>query len=223
MQRSTLFCAPLIAICLAAVGAAADSESRDIATLEPDYMPLVPVVMDDVNRPSTTQAAASDVHYVTESPATASRAYYMAESPARVTTAYYLTESPAASAPVLPASASRAVYVTPSPVVTSGCGCSPSVVTASTYYQPAGMASGSLPTVMSSAPAIVTPGTPCNPPAAVCCPSPYTTGVPVVAYRPVAAVAPLPPRHRFGRGMIGQPVVYVSGQPIRNALRWFFP
>lgn len=265
MQRSTLFCVvSMFAMCMAAGSAAADSEPRDITTLEPDYttlvpidmpraraasttvtparIPFVPAGMNGAGAAMTTPAAIGTVHYVAESPATATRANYVGESPARATTAYYLTSSPpksravspASLSPITPITTSKPAYLTQSPVTNDGCACSPPVlpssyaattpvVTGSTQIQPVVTTTGNPWAVVSAARPVGDPCSPCSSVTSLCSPANCTTGVPVVAYRPVVATPPLPPRHRFGKGMIGQPVVYVSGQPIRNALRWFFP
>ena len=63
-----------------------------------------------------------------------------------------------------------------------------------------------------------------GPPA--CCPS-VVTAAPVVAppigYRPLMALRPLPPTYAVGRGILGQPKVYVPGQPVRNFVRYLSP
>ena len=52
---------------------------------------------------------------------------------------------------------------------------------------------------------------------------------PAPAYAPAAGCsAPVvlgqsPPNHYIGRGIVGQPKLYVSGQPLRNALRFITP
>lgn len=42
-------------------------------------------------------------------------------------------------------------------------------------------------------------------------------------YRPLVPVAAPPPVYYLGRGIIGQPKVYIPGQPVRNALRFLTP
>jgi hypothetical protein len=39
-------------------------------------------------------------------------------------------------------------------------------------------------------------------------------------YRPVWPVVPMPPKYIIGRGILGQPKLYVPGQPVRNILRY---
>ena len=87
----------------------------------------------------------------------------------------------------------------PGPTVSSGCTPTTAVATASaplpvtTYYQPAGVS-----TVTAAAtPTYVAYG------------SPYVVARPRPYY--------------VGRGLIGQPKLYVGGQPIRNALRFITP
>lgn len=52
-------------------------------------------------------------------------------------------------------------------------------------------------------------------------------GAPVYAparvYRPVAPLAPTARSVTVGCGVVGQPTVYVPGQPVRNFLRWLSP
>jgi len=63
-------------------------------------------------------------------------------------------------------------------------------------------------------------------------------GRPIVYQRPVSPVVPPPPQYyvppvlpiatvpagaTIGRGVLGQPTVYVPGQPVRNVLRYFSP
>jgi hypothetical protein len=42
----------------------------------------------------------------------------------------------------------------------------------------------------------------------------------VSSYRPVWPVVPMPPKYIIGRGILGQPKLYVPGQPVRNILRY---
>jgi hypothetical protein len=51
-------------------------------------------------------------------------------------------------------------------------------------------------------------------------PLPAPVYVPTTTYRPLVPIAQMPSQYRFGRGILGQPKVYVSGQPIRNFLRY---
>jgi hypothetical protein len=46
---------------------------------------------------------------------------------------------------------------------------------------------------------------------------------PVTTFRPVAVPRPVVGTFYMGRGIIGQPKLYVDGQPIRNVLRWLTP
>ena len=46
---------------------------------------------------------------------------------------------------------------------------------------------------------------------------------PAYSYRAAMPVSSLPSDYYFGRGLIGQPKVYVQGQPVRNALRFITP
>lgn len=53
-------------------------------------------------------------------------------------------------------------------------------------------------------------------------PSPYAVA-PRVGYRPLLPIARPPASYYVGRGLLGQPKVYVPGQPLRNALRYLSP
>lgn len=59
--------------------------------------------------------------------------------------------------------------------------------------------------------------------------SPYVSSVPYVsspattAYQPLVPIVSTPPSYYVGRGVIGQPKMYVPGQPIRNFLRYLTP
>ncbi len=52
---------------------------------------------------------------------------------------------------------------------------------------------------------------------------PYVVARPVYAYRPILPVASMPRSYFVGPGIIGQPTVYVPGQPVRNLLRYVSP
>lgn len=51
----------------------------------------------------------------------------------------------------------------------------------------------------------------------------YLAPQPTYAYRQSIPVSQLPGNYYFGRGLIGQPKVYVPGQPVRNAVRFISP
>ena len=51
----------------------------------------------------------------------------------------------------------------------------------------------------------------------------YPPPVPATAYNVYRPTTPPPGGIYYGRGLIGQPKAYVSGQPIRNALRFLTP
>ncbi len=44
-----------------------------------------------------------------------------------------------------------------------------------------------------------------------------------VGWPPLLPIVPMPPTVHVTRGVLGQPVLYVPGQPIRNFLRYFGP
>lgn len=48
-------------------------------------------------------------------------------------------------------------------------------------------------------------------------------GVPVVTYRPLVPVIPMPGQYYLGRGVLGQPKLYVPNQPLRNFVRYLSP
>jgi hypothetical protein len=48
---------------------------------------------------------------------------------------------------------------------------------------------------------------------------PTITRAPHTVLRPVIPLASPQPTYYFGQGLLGQPKLYVPGQPIRNALR----
>jgi hypothetical protein len=74
--------------------------------------------------------------------------------------------------------------------------------------------------------------TPYLPPASVSV-APVVTVPPVIevptsppascAYRPLVAVTAMPPAYEVGRGILGQPKLYVPRQPLRNFVRWLTP
>jgi len=46
---------------------------------------------------------------------------------------------------------------------------------------------------------------------------------PVVTYRPLVPVVPMPAQYYLGQGLLGQPKLYVPDQPLRNFLRYLTP
>jgi hypothetical protein len=51
----------------------------------------------------------------------------------------------------------------------------------------------------------------------------YGPPEPAYAYKPLVRVVPTPPTIHLGRGIVGQPTVYIPGQPVRNFFRYFSP
>lgn len=51
-------------------------------------------------------------------------------------------------------------------------------------------------------------------------PLPHPGYAPTVTYKPLVPMMAVPQQYYFGRGIIGQPKLYVPGQPIRNVLRY---
>ncbi len=95
---------------------------------------------------------------------------------------------------------------------------SPPTPTGNTYYQ-----STATPPRSKMQP-INGPG--CVPPAYInASPAPYPqlVAVPTVTYRPVMALRPMPGSYEIGRGLLGQPKLYVPNQPVRNFLRYVSP
>ncbi len=85
-------------------------------------------------------------------------------------------------------------------------------------------------------PVVAAPVTVCRP--VVCCPTapprtyaPQEGTPPRASYRPASPapqvvyqpVVVSSPRYVLGRGILGQPKLYVDGQPVRNFLRWLTP
>lgn len=54
-------------------------------------------------------------------------------------------------------------------------------------------------------------------------PAPYAAPQQAPGARPFVPIAQMPNQVYISRGLIGQPVVYVPGQPIRNGLRYLLP
>lgn len=52
-------------------------------------------------------------------------------------------------------------------------------------------------------------------------PAPYAP-MSVNSYRPLVP-QPVAPQYTIGKGILGQPTLYVPGQPVRNVLRWLSP
>jgi hypothetical protein len=67
-------------------------------------------------------------------------------------------------------------------------------------------------------PVYLSPAGPACPPPACCVPVHVHT-----AYRPLVPLAPMPAQFEIGRGILGQPKLYVPGQPIRNFFRYLSP
>lgn len=87
-----------------------------------------------------------------------------------------------------------------------------------TFYPPGTITPTNLPP---SAPAAAPPLSVYAPPAV---PAPIASGVPATfVYRPLLPVVPVPANYYLGRGVLGQPTVYVPGQPVRNFLRYLAP
>jgi hypothetical protein len=98
------------------------------------------------------------------------------------------------------------------PVVQSSVVAQPAPATRTVWYSaPAASIAPSL-SVPAAAPAVIA--------------APVTTVVgtaPTIVYRPVTAVVPVQTSYYVGSGLIGQPKVYVTGQPVRNTLRFLSP
>ena len=70
----------------------------------------------------------------------------------------------------------------------------------------------------SAVPVLYPPGLPAVAPQNIGGLAPPASGGTVV-YRPLVPVVPMPPSYYVGRGVLGQPTLYVPGQPVRNFLR----
>lgn len=46
---------------------------------------------------------------------------------------------------------------------------------------------------------------------------------PVITYKPLVPVVPMPAQYYLGQGLLGQPKLYVPNQPLRNFLRYLSP
>jgi hypothetical protein len=84
---------------------------------------------------------------------------------------------------------------------------SPAVVSASPQVQPGVYSIESVP-----------------PPRVVLPPPPVVSGgggyAPLIQYKPLVPVSPMPSQYYIGRGLLGQPKLYVPQQPVRNFLRY---
>ncbi len=49
---------------------------------------------------------------------------------------------------------------------------------------------------------------------------PQSSRAPMVMYKPLVPASPVAPPYYLGRGLLGQPKLYVPKQPIRNFLRY---
>ena len=110
------------------------------------------------------------------------------------------------------------IYSSPSPIVDPLC-CAP---VDESYYQPQSV---NATPIAQTAPAVIGGISPCI---RCCAPStatfaPATTCTPAVGMRAPVVLGQNPSSHYIGRGIVGQPKVFVSGQPLRNALRFITP
>jgi hypothetical protein len=53
--------------------------------------------------------------------------------------------------------------------------------------------------------------------------NPYAAAAPSVPWRPIVNIRSMPDSYVVGQGIIGQPKVYVPGQPVRNFIRYISP
>jgi hypothetical protein len=53
--------------------------------------------------------------------------------------------------------------------------------------------------------------------------NPYQPASPQVPLRPIVPIRSMPTNYEVGQGILGQPKVYVPGQPLRNMLRYITP
>jgi hypothetical protein len=197
MRQTTLICVLSTLTLLASGAYAEDSLNEPIG-------PLVPVhFFASANTTSTTYYPA-----VTTPESSPVKVAGFAPSYRDVPAVYVADADEAEAAEIFASALTPAPALTPSPEITP--------VPETTFYRPVAPAVYNGTTVLSPAsPACRTPVSPYCPPT--------TTPVRMVSYRPVVETSPMPRDYYVGRGMIGQPVVYVPNQPVRNALRWFFP
>lgn len=104
----------------------------------------------------------------------------------------------------------------------------PTAASGAEYYAPS-LGAQTVP-IQASATLPATPSGACCNPCVTCCmpvqqvPVAQTTTTVVPQQVSVASIpSQLPPNHFFGRGLVGQPVVYVESQPLRNFFRFFSP
>ena len=92
----------------------------------------------------------------------------------------------------------------------------PVIVTAPTVWtaSPANTPSPPVVTWKAPAPTVIGDG------GRVYTPLPHPGYAPTTVYRPLVPMMPVPQQYYFGRGIIGQPKIYVPGQPIRNFVRY---
>jgi hypothetical protein len=112
-----------------------------------------------------------------------------------------------------------------SPPVSSGLlgPCSPAAIRyqypANSVWYPAGTVA---PPVLPSRGAVGEAAPPAVP-APLLVPPAWNVAPATVVYRPLIPVVPMPANYQLGRGILGQPTVYVPGQPVRNFLRYLAP
>ncbi|MEQ8791354.1 MAG: hypothetical protein RIC55_34145 [Pirellulaceae bacterium] len=94
------------------------------------------------------------------------------------------------------------------------------------YYAPT-LGARTVPIQASAAVPMTTSGACCNPCVQCCMPVQQVSAIPQTVLPQTVSVAgvpsQLPPNHFFGRGIVGQPVAYVEGQPLRNFFRAISP
>jgi hypothetical protein len=95
------------------------------------------------------------------------------------------------------------------------------------YYAPS-LTTQTVPIQASASVPVTTSGACCNPCVTCCMPAqqvaaPVAQTVVPQTVNVSTPVATLPPNHFFGRGIVGQPVAYVEGQPLRNFFRAISP
>ena len=97
------------------------------------------------------------------------------------------------------------------------------------YWQ-AGSAANQVPRLGGQSPAMPAPGVRLIPCGGSTIPSvdPYARSTPMgqgsqSRYRPIVSLGSVPENYQMGQGMLGQPKVYVPGQPLRNFVRYLTP
>ena len=227
--RAIALCVPLLAVVETTRCVAFDQYIVEPA-------PLVPITPIAQPTPILVQPAPIVVQRPVVTPRTfvVQPAPVVVQRPVVVQPAPVLVQRPVVVARPIPVSQNApGVVVQPSPVVVQRVPATGTVVTESVpsshtvwYSAPAASVAPTLtttPGVISSTTQYETVGS-VTPSYVAPAPAPLVVGVaPTVVYRPVVSPVAIPSAYYIGSGLVGQPKVYVQGQPVRNALRYVSP